>query len=330
VQRGYSDTQPKRFWGGRWNILVPEEALEACRKRFKKVIIEGFVETVETARVAKFGRRFPAEMTLTMLNDKGGNHIGYVTISRDITERKRAEEMLNEYAERLLALSHRLLEAQERQSRRRIARELHDEIGQSLTAMKSNLQAMQCLSKERSYGLDLEECIVIVDKVLDQIRNLSLDLRPSMLDDLGLVAALRWHIDRQAQLTGLNVKFDADPLQVRLHPDLEIVCFRIAQEALTNVVRHAQAQKVHIELRQGGTELELVIRDDGVGFDVHAAQKRAMYGESLGLLGMQERARLVGGQIKIESTPMCGTTIRAHLPLTLPLSAGRRSNRRSL
>src|SRR5207253_7364849 len=132
----------------------------------------------------------------------------------------------------------------------------------------------------------LEESVALVDRLLEQVRSLSLDLRPSLLDDFGLVAALRWYVERLAQRSGLDVSLVANPLESRLSAELETAWFRIAQEALTNVVRHARARRATVELSQRGGELELLIRDDGVGFDVRAARKGAGRGASLGLLGM--------------------------------------------
>jgi len=220
-------------------------------------------------------------------------------------ERKRAEEALQ-------ILSRRLLETQESE-RRHIARELHDEIGQALTAVKINLQAAQRLPEAPVPYL--EDSISIVDRTLQQVRTLSLDLRPALLDDLGLVATLRWYVDRQAQRAGFTAQFVADPLETRPRPDIETACFRVAQEALTNVTRHAQAQQVRVELHQRDAELHLLIRDDGKGFDVRTAQERAAQGASTGLLGMQERVWLVGGQIDIESVPAGGTEVRVRFPL---------------
>ncbi len=220
-------------------------------------------------------------------------------------ERKRAEEALQ-------LLSRQLLEAQESE-RRHIARELHDEIGQALTAVKINLQAAQ--RTPDALVAYLEDSISIVDRTLQQVRNLSLDLRPALLDDLGLAAALRWYVDRQAQRAGFIAQFVADPLEPRPRPDIETACFRVAQEALTNVMRHAQAQHVRVELRQRNAELHLLMRDDGKGFDVRVAQERAAQGASMGLLGMQERVGLVGGQIDIESAPAWGTEVRVRFPL---------------
>lgn len=220
-------------------------------------------------------------------------------------------------AERLQALSHRMVEVQEAE-RRSIARELHDEIGQTLTAVKINSQALQHSFGTFGQAVILEENVSLIERALQQVRNLSLDLRPSLLDDLGLVPALRWYVNRQAERAGFTAVFTADSLEAHLSPDLEIACFRVAQEALTNAVRHARAKHVLVELRQHDTELELTIRDDGVGFDVQSALGRAMHGASLGLLGMDERVSLVGGQMEVESVPMRGTEIRAHFPLVLP------------
>jgi len=223
-------------------------------------------------------------------------------------------EQVRAGGERLQSLSHRLMEVQEAE-RRRIARELHDEIGQALTAVKINLQMMQNLPDASALGSRLEESVDIIERVLQQARTLSRDLRPPLLDDLGLVAALRWYLNRQAQRSGFAAQFVAEPLAVRLPVNLETACFRLAQEALTNVARHAQAGQVCMELRHHPAELQLSIRDDGVGFDVNAALERASRGESLGLLGMQERVLLMGGELAIESAPAHGTEVRARFPI---------------
>ncbi len=216
--------------------------------------------------------------------------------------------------ERLKTLSRRLMEGQE-QERHHIARELHDEIGQSLTAVKMSLQAIVRVPDSKAISSQLKESMTIVDHALQQVRNLSLDLRPSLLDDLGLVAALRWYVDRQAQWTGLDTEFIADTIATRLPPDLETACFRVTQEAFTNIVRHARAHHVYVKLQQNVDELQLIIRDDGIGFNVQAAEERATRGSSLGLLGMQERVFFAGGKMEIVSRPERGTEIHARFPI---------------
>ena len=230
----------------------------------------------------------------------------------EITERKQAEEALRENALQLQMLSKRVIEAQEIE-RRRLAGELHDELGQALTAIKINLQARGRFKGQSPEALDAEN-IRIVDDALLQVRRLALALRPSMLDDLGLGSALRWMADQQAERGGFVVHFGADFPDTRLAPELETTCFRIAQEALTNIARHAQAKRVAIELRQAGDTLVMAIHDDGRGFDVAAMRARATAGASIGLLGMKERATLAGGSLDIESSPKRGTILRARFP----------------
>jgi signal transduction histidine kinase len=216
--------------------------------------------------------------------------------------------------EELQSLSRRLLEIQENE-RRHIARELHDEVGQVLTAVQMNIETLKQSPQGRKMEARLAESIDLVERVLQQVRNLSLDLRPSLLDDLGLVSALMWYVERQSERPGFDVQFAFDPLQTRLPSDIETACFRIAQEAMTNILRHTQATQVQIELRQHGEELELTIRDNGRGFNVRAARNSAAGGKSMGLLSMQERAELLGGRLTIESKPGEGTLVRATLPI---------------
>jgi len=224
------------------------------------------------------------------------------------------------------SLTHRLLKVQETE-RSFLARELHDEIGQALTMVKINLQVIQRSPATYDPGPSLEKSINIVNRAIQQVRNLSLNLRPLLLDDLGLVPALRWYVDQQAREAGFSAQFTAKSAKQRPPPEVEITCFRLVQEALTNVVRHAKAQRVSVELGQDNEELQLAIRDNGVGFDVLHALEHAAYGTNLGLLGMQERVSLLGGQIEINSTPARGTEIQVRLPLPSP-SPKKQGNRR--
>jgi signal transduction histidine kinase len=149
------------------------------------------------------------------------------------------------------------------------------------------------------------------------VRDLSIDLRPPVLDDLGLVTALGWYVDRYTQRTGLNVDVVAelpDPNE-RFSRELETACFRIAQEALTNVVRHASASKVALQLTRTAKTLTLVVKDNGVGFDLKSLRKRSPRAATLGLVSMQERAHAAGGTLEIESVPSRGTRIGFIVPL---------------
>ena len=209
--------------------------------------------------------------------------------------------------------SQRLIESQEAE-RRRVARDLHDDVGQILTGIKLNLVNIQREAGPSPLARRLDESIAIIDGAIERTRELALALRPSLLDDLGLVAALQWYVDREARRAGLTPEIVVDLRDARLSPEVETACFRIVQEALTNVARHSGARHVWIELRQRGSALHLSIRDDGVGFDVRTASSRRPPDVNLGLQGMRERASIVGGHLEIESTPGHGTEVRARLP----------------
>src|SRR5262249_44675220 len=178
-----------------------------------------------------------------------------------------------------------------------------------------NLQALQRSTEPATPLPRLQESLAIVERALQQVRNLSLDLRPSLLDDLGLAAALRWYLDRQAQRAEFLAHFHAEPADLPLPSELATACFRVTQEALTNILRHAKARNVWVDVRRGAGELLLTVRDDGTGFDVARAEERAARGGSLGLAGMRERVGLLGGRLDIESTPGSGSVIRVRFPL---------------
>jgi signal transduction histidine kinase len=209
-------------------------------------------------------------------------------------------------------MSRRLVEVQE-EERRHLARELHDEVGQSLTVLSINLKTLE--EETAAHPLpQLAESIRIVEHLIEQVRQLSVDLRPAMLDILGLAAALRWYIDRQARASGIAIDFTHALAGQRLSPTLETACFRVVQEALTNIVRHARTQRVQIEISRLNGEVHLVIQDEGVGFDVTTARQRVLQGGSFGLLSMEERVHLLRGQIDIHSAVGQGTTIRVRFP----------------
>jgi signal transduction histidine kinase len=245
----------------------------------------------------------------------GHDELGRLTLAFDLMAQALQQRELerNRDTHKLQILSQRLVEVQETE-RRHIARELHDEIGQSLTVAEMNLQAA-LQGSEPAQSRRLEDSIKAVERVLEQVHDLSLNLRPSMLDDLGLEPALRWYTNRQADLIGLRARFRADPLERRVDPVIETECFRVAQEALTNVVRHSHAKSVAVELAKVDGHLHLRVRDDGVGFDVASQRDKAVRGASLGLLSMEERASLAGGGLELRSTPGKGTEIHAWFPL---------------
>jgi PAS domain S-box-containing protein len=234
-------------------------------------------------------------------------------------ERGRLIDRIRSGMERQRALSRRLLTAHE-EERRRLAVELHDELGQVLTAVKINLESLAQAKTPAGTFATMAATIQSVDEALLRVRDLALDLRPSVLDDLGLAAAIRWYVDRFARGGPIETHLSIDVLPA-LEPEVQTACFRVAQEALTNVDRHARAQHAWIDLHVLDGALELSVRDDGIGFDVTAARARAMRGTSVGLLGMQERVSLVDGEYEVVRVPAGGTEVRARFPLT----AGTRS-----
>jgi two-component system sensor histidine kinase UhpB len=250
-----------------------------------------------------------------------GRDAGAVCLVSDITARKQAEEDLSRAEQRfalvaqtrLEALSRRLVHAQE-DERGRIARELHDDIGQTLTAVVLGLEAtLRACTCGASASRHFQDTRTAVELAMEQIRAICLGLRPSILDDFGLPAALRWYLDDQAQKTGIAIHFSATAPAGRPSSDVETACFRIMQEALTNIVRHSHAIDVWVTLQHDDDWVVLSIRDDGVGFDIVTMLKVPSHRSGLGLVGMQERVRLLGGTFEITSLPGEGTEIRVRL-----------------
>ncbi|HMF34996.1 MAG TPA: MASE1 domain-containing protein [Isosphaeraceae bacterium] len=269
------------------------------------------------ARVKLPGGEVWAQWTDRALFDRDGGLLGYQSVGRDITALKHARDELTRANARLQTLSNQLIKAQE-DERRALARELHDEVGQTLTALKIGLQRLRRRLTDAAALGRLDDTDALAEHALQEVRTLSLDLRPSMLDDFGLVAALRWYLDRQADRAGFAATVDADPPDFHADPAVETTCYRVVQEAVTNAIRHARATWVDVLLRADGDRLRLEIRDDGAGFDVPEALARASRSESLGLLGMHERAALAGGVLDVESAAGQGTRVVATFPLNSP------------
>ncbi len=239
-----------------------------------------------------------------------GSPVQSIGTVQDITVRTLAETERDELAQRLL-------EAEESE-RRAIARDLHDEIGQSLTALKLSLQ-LAARAQDRAERLT--DGVGIVDQILRQVRDLSLSLHSTALDDLGLECALRGHAEQETQRAGLALDVEMDKLPESLPHSVEIACFRITQEALTNVIRHARASRVLLRLRHTALGLELLVRDDGIGM----AEPERVGSNSVGLAGMRERARLLGGAVRLAPAPGAGTDVVAILPLPGQITPSARS-----
>lgn len=230
-------------------------------------------------------------------------------------EKMRLFEAVSQQREQLRALTQKLTEIQETE-RTQLARELHDEMGQSLTAISLNLTAVLDTFPPSASGRErLEEAQGLVSETLEQVRELSLNLRPPMLDDLGLVPTLLWYIKRYTQRTNIDVNFATSGLDKRLSSILETAVYRIIQEALTNIVRHARtATEIHIHLQYEANVLSFQIKDNGVGFDMAQIFGEHMNSNGLGLVGMRERVHLLNGRFHIDSQPNQGMCISITIP----------------
>src|SRR5438445_9490344 len=248
------------------------------------------------------------------LRDKQGNIVKWYGTSTDIEDRKRAEDALRRSAAELQALSRQLVELRESE-RRQLSRELHDRVGQNLTALKINLDILQ--TGLASHGSDevrarAADSAALLEATMDTIENVMSELRPPMLDDHGLAAALDWHARNFSRRTGIAVAVRASETAGRPAPQVEIALFRIAQEALNNVAKHARARRVEIALDHANGECVMSVQDDGIGSDgVEDASDKAKPG--LGVVTMRERAQAVGGRFEVQALPGCDTQLTVRI-----------------
>jgi signal transduction histidine kinase len=237
---------------------------------------------------------------------------------RDISERRQAEEAILRGSEELRLLASHLQEVRE-EERAAIAREIHDELGQQLTGIKMDIS---WISKRWNRQQDdpiaqkLGSTLGLLDNTIRTVRRIATELRPSILDDLGLIAAIEWQSQEFKRRSGINTNFRTSITDFQFEPSTAIGLFRICQESLTNVARHANAKNVWISLDWAEDRLTLMIRDDGKGMDKTTTAGK----KTLGLLGMQERALMMGGSLVINSINGKGLTLEVTVPLKEPLS----------
>jgi signal transduction histidine kinase/streptogramin lyase len=239
---------------------------------------------------------------------------------------KRAQHKASEATKGLRQLARRL-ESAEEEARSRISRELHDEFGQTLTAAKINLQMLRSKATDPAVVQRLNDSVGMVDRMIGQARDIARGLRPPLLDDAGLVPALEDHLQAVARRSDVRVDFEAAPGVAGAPPWLGTTVFRVVQEAVSNSLRHADATTIRVVLRDEPDALHLLIEDDGVGFDTEAARQRIRRGERLGILGMFERVRGVGGQIDLVSRPGAGCRITVRFPFSGPTPDSDDTNR---
>jgi PAS domain S-box-containing protein len=297
----------------RQSLVHPEDRVQV--RRFTDDFADGehrYSGVIEHRLVDKGGNTRWYSTAISKVTYRGQPALQY--IAHDITDHVRAEQALRSSRRQLELLSRRLIQVQETE-RSQIARELHDQLGQELTAVKLNLETVAQSVQDAPTRQRVEESIAIVGELMAETRNLALELRPPVLDDLGLTAALRWYTERQSERGGIEANFSGPDFAERPPKDIESACFRIGQAASTNVLRHANAGRMDVRLATSDGELVLTVQDDGVGFEVDPATDDTTDRESMGTFGMQERASLVGGTMSIESSIGEGTTVQARFPL---------------
>jgi PAS domain S-box-containing protein len=290
---------------GRDNALLftPEDRVkEAHKQEMKTAAKKGRAED-ERWHIRKDGTRFYASGVLRPLNDGRG----FVKIARDMTDKIAAERILNDKQ-----MLEKLVGAQE-DERKRIARDLHDELGQKLTGLRLKLEAARKICEDEAVCSKIDEIQTIAKNIDADVDFLAWELRPAALDDLGLIVALENYVTEWSRHAGVTAEFHQTGLKrKRLASITETNLYRITQEALNNTNKHAAAKYVNVMIEKRGAVVVLIIEDDGVGFDPETKETRA---KGLGLMGMHERAALCGGSLEIESAPGEGTTIYARVPL---------------
>jgi PAS domain S-box-containing protein len=304
-------------------LHVDDTSLKEFREYLYSAIAErGFLHLNEFRMRRKDRTVFPTEHSVMPLEDEQGKHIGWVSVVRDITERKQAEEE-REYLfkqvrisqEQLQSLSRRLIEVQEA-DRRFLASELHDQVGQNLTALSINLNIIRSQFSEevdKKIVDRLKDSLKLVEETIERMRNVMAGLRPPVLDDYGLGVALRWYTERFSERTGVATILQEEELFPRLPLVVETALFRIVQEVLTNVAKHAKAREVLIKLEKVDGKIQLAISDNGVGFDP-AALRQLKEQPRLGLITIEERAKALAGDVYVKSALGKGTQVVVQLP----------------
>ena len=302
------------------DFLSPEERapqMEVLRKLFASG--ERLVLGIETEVLDREGNHHTLVANVVILRDEQGNAVGTMGTSADITERKRAREEIEKSHAQLRALASHLQSVIE-EERRRIAREIHDDIGQLLTATKMDLSLLSRSVGEikekkiqKTLSKEIEALIGLLDRGVQSIRKIVRDLRPEVLETMGFLAGINWQAKEFEKRTGIRISLSLPPAEPTLEKLHIVAIFRVMQEALTNVARHAEASTVKVELKAEPSALRLTITDNGKGVGEDAHDQPG----SFGVIGMRERVAALGGMFSIHGKPCKGTVVEVVLPTAL-------------
>ena len=259
----------------------------------------------------KSGRWIRSAIYPTGRSTPDGSEILFHMVS-DVTDRKQAEDQLQASREQLRSLSAHLESVRE-EERKNMAREIHDELGQILTALKIGLSSVtEGLTEEQQLFRKVKSMTELIDTAIETVKRISAELRPPILDDLGIAVALEWQAEEFKKRTQINCEFTSRPKDIVLDPDRSIAIFRIFQEALTNVARHSNASRVSAVLTKETGKIVLTVKDNGKGIE----ENQIADPKAFGIIGMKERAHFLGGEVRVDGTPGKGTSITVSIPLT--------------
>jgi PAS domain S-box-containing protein len=278
------------------------------------LLYNDYLDNLEGIYKTKDGRKVPVLLSISVMRD--GNHLirGMIYVAQDITERKQVEMALKESEKNLRYLSSQLLTSQETE-RKRIATELHDGLGQALMVIKMRLRAIEKRlsldDSQKEYG----DLLKYVDEVIENVRRLSRDLMPSSLDNLGLQAALRYLFEEFSKYTEIRISVEMDDINDLFSPKEQIIVYRIFQETLTNIAKHAHATQVSVAIKKKSDGISFCLQDNGRGFDVQESLSRDSRERGLGLATMEERVRMLGGSLEMWSQRGMGTRLSFVVPV---------------
>jgi two-component system sensor histidine kinase UhpB len=310
-----SGWQRQEVLGRNFLEFVREDYREAVKADFQKVLGGQATRAFELPMKQRDGGERQFLWNVNRLLGKEGQVLGVIAVGQDITEMKRAEEDLRESALQLRILTSQILNAQE-DERKRISRELHDELGQSLTVLKLGLRGVnRYLSEPPEIKEELDNIALYLDETIEKVRRLSRALSPAILEDLGLVPALKYLMDEFSPHYTIKHDFAIEDLDHLFPKEAQIIIFRIFQESLTNIAKHAQANEVHLAIRQADGRVLFEVKDDGQGFEVDMILNRSALNKGLGLAALYERAKMLGGSLQIQSRKGGGTRITCSVPV---------------